>query len=138
VAGRYLLRKNAAALLEINEIADGSGIEDLVADLKRAAFIAETFGEKLAVDSKLPKDIPSYARSMAERLSKAVDHSAANEALAERNAAYFIVDEAAGEIREAARFLFRDDPKSLAPFVSHYWTRMKRRARKSAEAATAE
>jgi hypothetical protein len=126
-AGRYLLRKDDGAQRRIDRIVEGDGIADLVADLEEIAAFAADYADKLALDSKLPKDVPAQARSFADRLAKVQDTTAANEALARRNQLYWLLDEAVREVRAAARYVFRDDPKKLAPMLSQYGVRKPRK-----------
>jgi hypothetical protein len=117
-AGRFLLRHDAKAQRQLDQIAAGEGLEDLIEDLRALAAFWSEHEETLA-QSDLGDDIVERARAMAARLTlmnrgqKDREHE---EAHAHRNRALALVDEAVHEVRAAGRYVFRDAPERLALF----------------------
>jgi hypothetical protein len=128
---RFLFRKDETVLAELDRIAQGSGKEDLVADLNDIAALAEKpeYAAKLALDKKLPQDVPAHARELASNLVKGKDNTESLEARARRNQLYWLLTEIVAEARAGGRFLFRDDPQALTMLASNYDADRKRRAR---------
>ena len=129
-AGRYLLRKDPKAQGRLDQIAEGEGLADLIQDLEDLADFNDAHAAKMSKDKKLPKDASAQARAFAASLTDGVDSAGANDAQARRNQVYAVLEAAVDEVRSAARFLFHDDAKALAPYLSHYSAEKMRRKRK--------
>ena len=128
-AGRYLLRKDPKAQARLDQIAEGEGLADLIQDLKDLADFAVANAKVLAAAPRLPKDAVAQARTLAASLTDGVDSAGANDAQARRNQVYAVLASAVDEVRAGARFLFHDEPKLLAPMLSHYSADRKRSLR---------
>jgi hypothetical protein len=139
-SAEYLLRKNDDAMAALARIKEGEGIDDLVVDLDDIGALASTpeYAAKLALDSKLPQDIPGHAKALAEKMIKAKDNSESLEAIAMRNQLFWLLDEVVEEVRAGANFLLRDEPRLLAEISSRYEARRKRLARAKAKKAQSE
>ncbi|HEU4408352.1 MAG TPA: hypothetical protein VFS43_24020 [Polyangiaceae bacterium] len=126
-AGRYLLRRDAAAQAELDRISEGEGLADLVQDLDDLADFVEAHAAVFALDRRLPEQAPERARKLADELRQIdLDDGGSMRA---RNLAAAALDFVLGEVRAAARYLFADEPRVLAPFLSRYETLRSRRAR---------
>lgn len=137
-AARYLFRKNAKMQAVLDDIAHGDGLADLVDDLKRLADIAIKNRKLFDAAPKLPKGAAALALKLAASLEAGVDGSDADASLARRNQVYAVLELAVNEVREGARFLFHDEPRTLAPMMSHYQATLKRAQRnKKAQPAPA-
>ncbi len=117
-AGRYLLRRDAAAQIELARIAEGEGLADLVQDLDDLADFVEARAATFALDRRLPKRAPARARELAAELRE-VDPGDGG-LMSARNLAFGALDFVLGEVRAAARYLFADEPRTLAPFLSRH------------------
>ena len=129
VAGRFLLRRDPAAQRDLDLIAEGEGLADLVHDLDALAGLVERHRATFALDERLPKDSPARLRHLAAQLKRGVDSSAALDAQGERNRLASLLERTVAEVRSAARFLLADDPKRLVPVLSQYEALRKRRQR---------
>jgi len=127
-AARYRLRKNAEALAEIDRIAEGDGLADLVQDLGDIAAFLEKYEASFVGDVILPKKPIQRARALAATLKGGKDGTGALDALAHRNLVFHALQVAVDEVREAARYLL-SDRRRLAPFLSEYEANRKRRSR---------
>lgn len=130
-SARFLLRREEKALADIDDICEGSGNEDLAADMTSIALVAgkPEWAAKLALDKELPRDISAHARGLGKQMIEARDTTEAIEAQQQRNQFFWLLDEAVGELRAGSQFLYRDDPKTLAMIASGYEAKKKRRAR---------
>jgi hypothetical protein len=117
-AGRYLLRRDAEAQAELARIDEGEGLADLVQDLDDLADFVEAHASVFALDRRLPKKAPERARQLAAELRE-VDLDDGG-SMRVRNLAASALDFVLGEVRAAARYLFADEPRILAPFLSRY------------------
>jgi len=126
-AGRYLFRKDDRALRELDAIAEGDGVADLIADLRELATFVRARSAVFAAAPGLDGDVPARLTQLAEELALAPDRTEALEAQARRNRLVLVLEAMLKEVRAAARFLLRDKPKRLAPFLS---TASKDRARR--------
>ena len=117
-AARYLARYNAKDLTELDRIAAGEGLADLVQDLDDLASFVEARAETFA---KLPLRIDvREAKKLAAILREGRDAAPGADALAERNRAFWALEHVTDEIRAALRFVLRDQPKKLMPLLSRY------------------
>jgi len=130
VAGRYLLRKNAAAQLELDRIQEGEGLPDLIQDLNDLADFICAHLDVLLRDTKVTRDTPAALRAMAKTLSEGEgDSETALSAMEHRNKVFAALDTALGEVRAAAGYLYANDPKRLQPYRSQYEAARKRNRR---------
>jgi hypothetical protein len=117
-AGRYLFRKDDRALRELDAIAEGDGIADLIADLRELATFVRARAAVFAAAPGLDGDLPARLTELADELARVPDRSEALEAQARRNQLVAVLEGMLKEVRAAARFLLRDKPKRLGPFLS--------------------
>ena len=127
-AGRYLLRKDPAAQADLDVIAEGDGLADLVSDLRALAGFARAHAREWAA-APLPAGATERAVELASTLEAAKDNDAALAAQGKRNSAFLILAHAVEEVRAAARFLLRAEPRRLAPFLSQYGAAKARKRR---------
>ncbi|WP_437598653.1 hypothetical protein WMF28_38445 [Sorangium sp. So ce590] len=136
--GRWGCRNDAAAQAELSRIAEGSGLADIIQDLRDLVDFWDEHEGALGVTDITRKDL-DRAKALADALedaaaNEASDASAAH-ALELRNRCFWAADELAKEIREGGRYAFRDQPKIAARFVSRHRTTLNRRSRRKAKAA---
>jgi len=136
-SARYRLRKDPAAQKELDIIAEGDGLPDLVQDLRALARQRDLKSAKFAGDDSVPPDASARARGYADRLSAGTDGEAALAAQARRNVAAFALSEDLAEVREAGLFLLRKQPKKAAVFGNTYNRARKQRRRARAAVAQA-
>lgn len=129
-AGRYLLRKSAAAQLELDRIQEGEGLPDLIQDLNDLADLIGSNMDVMTRDKKITEATPGELRAMAQTLSDGEDSEAALKAQEHRNTVFAALAAALHEVRAAAGYLFADDAKRLQPYRSQYEATRKRNRRK--------
>ncbi|WP_437576737.1 hypothetical protein [Sorangium sp. So ce887] len=135
--GRWGCRNDAAAQAELSRIAEGSGLADIIQDLRDLVDFWDDHEGALGVTDITKKDL-----ARASALADALEDAAANEAsdasaaqaLELRNRTFWAADELAREIREGGRYAFRDQPKLATKFVSRYRASVKRRSHRKATA----
>ena len=136
--GRWACRKDADALRDLTEIADGSGLVDSIQDLRDLVVFWAAHPGELARTDITAKDL-SRATFLADSLDVAAASEASNvdaaRALDLRNRAFWAGDEAAKEVREGGRYAFRGEPKVAAKFISRYRATAMRRSRRKLKAA---
>ena len=130
VAGRYLLRKSAAAQLELDRIQEGEGLSDLIQDLNDLADVIGSNMDVMTRDEKITEATPGQLREMAQTLKDGEDSEAALKAQEHRNTVFAALDAALHEVRAAAGYLYADDPKRLQPYRSQYEANLRRLQRK--------
>jgi hypothetical protein len=128
-SARYLTRRNEDAQLELDRISGGDSIEDLVRDLEDLAFFANRYSTEWQADVRLPSNALARARVLAGALSSGADPQPAHEAELRRNQIFALLEIACREVRAAARYILQDDPRRLAPFLSQYADKWRRRRR---------
>jgi hypothetical protein len=129
--GRYRLRKNAAAQLELDRIAEGDGLPDLIQDLNDLADFIGSHMDVMTRDKNITEATPGQLRAMAQELGGGgEDSEAALKALEHRNKVFVTLDLALGEVRAAAGYLYIDDPKRLHLYLSQYESARKRARKK--------
>lgn len=114
---RFLYRNQPTALAEVERIALGEGLPDLIQDMEDIAVFAEGEAEVFAAVPKLV-DMAEQARAFQKSLEKMKDTEAAKALLATRNRAVQALDKCLAEVRSAAHYLYEDAPAALAPYVS--------------------
>ena len=135
VVGRYRLRKNAAAQLELDRIAEGDGLPDLIQDLLDLADFIGSNMDVMTRDKNITEATPGQLRETAQALNKGEDDSEpALKAREHRNQVFVALDAALGEVRAAAGYLYDDDPKRLQPYRSQYEARQRAAQRQSKKA----
>lgn len=137
-AGRFLFRDHPEELAELDRIAEGEGLADLVADLEDLAVFLEKHAALFFKLKALPRDAAKQARSLADELGGTTDTEDAKALLAARNRAAVAVAHVLTELRRAAAFLYSDSPK-LTAFASAYTAQRQRKlriAKKAKKAAT--
>lgn len=117
-SGRYLLRDDATVLAELDGIAAGSTIPDLVQGLNGLAKIVEAHATVFASDDTVDPQAAKRCRAIAAELT--ASHSEVNTAgaLARRNQIHHLLATRVKEVRAAAAYVFRKEPQMLTPFAS--------------------
>ena len=123
---RFLFRKDKAALAEVERIAEGEGLPDLIRDHEELATLATSKAEAFASAKKLG-DVVARCTAFAEALKAKRDDTEAQALHQARNRAVVALDASLDEIRAAARFLYEGDAAAMAPYGATQ--RTNRRAR---------
>lgn len=112
---------------QLDLIVEGSGIADLIEDLKKLQPLLRSHSgelEKAQLPPKAGERLLALARALEEASSEAagerVSSDEARQALALRNRAYWWLREALDEIRECGRYVFRKEPDKARLFRSSY------------------
>ena len=116
-ACRFLFRDKPAKLAEIERIAKGEGLADLIQDMEDLHEVAVAEAALFAMAPKLA-GAAEQTLEYAKELKRMKDAAAARELLASRNRAVVALGVALKEIRAAATYLHGDDSPALAPFAS--------------------
>lgn len=127
---RYLLRKDAKAMAELDRIAEGEGLADLIADLEDLRALLEQHPGIAEGAIGVPEDVLDRLGGLAAQLKKGSSTVEATALQERRNGLFILVEESVAELRAAARYLYQKDPKRLAPFLSQHEAERRRRARK--------
>jgi hypothetical protein len=129
-SGRYLLRNDPGAQNELDKIAEGGGVADLVQDLRDLANLARAHPDEWKADVRLPPRAIERSLELAELLKASADPEPALAAEERRNQVFQLLERSVDEVRAAARYLLGDDPKRLQPFLSQWaagsWRRHRR------------
>ena len=133
--GCYLLRTDDAAQAKLDLIAEGTGIADLIDDLGKLAGLVEAH-QKVFAAAKFPKDSPKQARALAQQLLDGPGDAHAIDLQGRRNQMVILLEQQVEELRSAARYLYQDDPKKLALYLSQYGANKMRRLRSKSGAPT--
>jgi hypothetical protein len=138
-AGRYVLRKDAAAQATLDRIQEGDGIADLCQDMRDVALFARTYGDALSragVTPEAAEKAEALASALAAEAASAKVDASLDRAVDVRNRAFTYADEAIDEVRAAGRFAFAGDAdgRTIAMFRSSYALKRGRRTRAAKEA----
>lgn len=135
----YYLSDIAAVARELADIRGGSGYLDTAQDLTRYAALVVEHGDKLEHDTKYyRKTDVEDARKYATQI-RTYYHTPNQKPWPDRTRRVFtLLEEAVDEVRVAGQFVFRNDPATLALFISLRPGRAGgRRGRRNNEAASA-
>lgn len=135
----YYLGDIAAVARELADIRVGSGYLDTAQDLTRYAALVVEHENKLAHDTKYyRKTDVEDARKYANQI-RTYYHTPNQKPWPDRTRRVFtLLEEAVDEVRVAGQFVFRDDPATMALFISLRPGRAGgRRGRRNNEAASA-
>lgn len=139
--GRWALRRDPAALAELDRIAEGSGLADTIADLRDLLAFWEEHAELLAHTLVTAKDL-ARAGVLVDKLEPAAAkesaHVDATRALDLRNRAFWAAHALAQDVREGGRYAYAATPKLAAKFTSRYRAVVVKRARTKKAKRTAE
>ena len=116
---RYLHRKDEAKTAQLDDIAAGDGLADLIDDLTRLGSLGAATPALAQVPS-VPKGAAARATELAKLLGEHQDTEDAQGLQARRNQVAALYEADVAEVRQAAHVLFDGDRKKLADFVSHY------------------
>ncbi len=115
--GRFLFRDDPDSLAEVNRIAEGEGLPDLIQDMEDIVEFARLHEELFAEEEKLI-GMARKAQGFAEALKRMTDGELAAAQMAARNRATVALERCLAEIRSSARYLYDGNPKALVPFLS--------------------
>ena len=116
---RHFREGESAVQERVDAIVLGTGLPDLIDDLKKLATLLDESGSKLA-RADLPKHPSDKARGFAESLSRGsadriIDAEGAA-LMSLRNRAFWFLREAMDAVRSAGRYVYRKQPKLLVAF----------------------
>jgi hypothetical protein len=127
---RHFALQDTTTQAKLDRIVEGSGLADLIDDLKKLAPLVDRHRPLLG-RSGLPEQAAEQLAGLASSLEEATENESAEragneearQALALRNRAYWHLREATDEIRECARYAFRNEPELARLFRSLNTTR---------------
>lgn len=116
---RHFREEDSAVLTRVEAIVLGTGLPDLIDDLKKLAVLLDE-NQKELVRADLPKHPADRARGLAESLSRGsadrtIDPVGAA-AMSLRNRAFWWLRAAMDAVRSAGRYVYRKQPKLLVAF----------------------
>jgi len=114
---RFLFRNDRKAHAEIDRIAQGEGLPDLIRDHEELAALAKNHAALFAQATKLG-DVVAKCTAFAEALKHKRDDTGAQALHEARNRAVVALDVSLGEIRAAARFLYEGNAAAIAPYLT--------------------
>jgi hypothetical protein len=127
---RFAFRKDDALLSRVSAIAEGSGHADLIQDLNDLAVLGRENPDPLtAIGFDLTQlDLAATrADELANLLAEANgDKADPNYSKTIRDKAYTHLKELVDEIREAGKYVFRNDKNRLKGYSSSYWKKQNR------------
>ena len=128
---RFAYRKDDALLSRVSAIADGSGHADMIQDLNDIAVLGREYSDPLA-DIGFDLDQLDLAAARADELADLLaeangDKADPNQSKLIRDKAYMRMKALVDEIREAGKYVFRNNPKRLKGYASDYWRKLHRK-----------
>ncbi len=128
---RFAYRKDDALLSRVNAITDGSGHADMIQDLNDIAVLGRENPDPLtAIGFDLTQlDLAATrADELADLLAEANgDKADPNESKIIRDKAYTYLKALVDEIREAGKYVFRNNKNRLKGYSSDYWRKLHRK-----------
>jgi hypothetical protein len=128
---RFAYRKDDALLSRVSAITDGSGHADMIQDLNDIAVLGRENPDPLtAIGFDLTQlDLAAaQADELADLLAEANgDKADPNESKIIRDKAYTHMKALVDEIREAGKYVFRNDKNRLKGYSSSYWRKLHRK-----------
>ena len=128
---RFAYRKNDALLSRVSAITEGNGHADMIQDLNDIAVLARENPDPLtAIGFDLAQlDLAATrADELADLLAEANgDKADQNESKIIRDKAYAYMKALVDEIREAGKYVFRNDKNRLKGYSSDYWRKQNRK-----------
>jgi hypothetical protein len=111
---RHYREDDSALQIQLDEIMEGDGDPDLIADMKSLAPLVDEHWSTIEARAQLPKEKGAAFLAQAEALEAARLGSEstpeAREALERRDKAFFFLSDAEQELRACGRHAFRDKP----------------------------
>jgi hypothetical protein len=127
---RFAYRKDGALLSRVSAIIDGGGHADMIQDLNDIAVLGRENPDPLtAIGFDLTQlDLAAQrADELANLLAEANgDKADPNYSKTIRDKAYTHLKELVDEIREAGKYVFRNDKNRLKGYSSDYWKKQNR------------
>lgn len=133
---RYFCRHDAEVQARLDEIAEGSGDADLIDDGHRLAKLVkanEARLNKAKLGAKASEALETASRKLADAVAEQSGDDDAADSVDLRNRAFWYLRASMDEIRAAARYVFRDDPRKLAKYRSTITLARARRPAKPAK-----
>ncbi len=138
-AMRFAYRKDEALLGRVSAITDGSGHADMIQDLNDIAVLGrENTAPLLAIGFDISQFELAATRAdeLADLLAEANgDKADPNESKIIRDKAYTHMKELVDEIREAGKYVFRNNPNRLNGYSSKYWRKLRRKQSSDSDVA---
>ncbi|HEU4536935.1 MAG TPA: hypothetical protein VFS00_22590 [Polyangiaceae bacterium] len=133
--GRFGLRQRVEAQAALDRVQEGTGVDDLMQDLKDLAAIADRYAPEFEAIGVAPKVKAARARALAAKLEIAVATRRAADrseyqAMNTRDRAATLLAEAMSEVRAAGAYAFRKDARMLAKFRSAYNQRRRKASKR--------
>lgn len=127
---RFAFREDDALLSRVNAITEGSGHADMIQDLNDIAVLGRENTRLLtaiAFDLTQLDRAATRADELANLLAEANgDKADPNESKVIRDKAYTYMKELVDEIREAGKYVFRNNKNRLKGYSSGYWRKQNR------------
>ncbi|MCD6376069.1 MAG: hypothetical protein J7L94_11125 [Caldisericaceae bacterium] len=128
---RFAYRKDDALLSRVSAITDGSGHADMIQDLNDIAVLGRENPEPLTAigfDLTQLDRAATLADELADLLAEANgDKADPNESKIIRDKAYTYMKALVDEIREAGKYVFRNNKNRLKGYSSEYWRKLHRK-----------
>ncbi|MFV0267234.1 MAG: hypothetical protein ACK5HT_08865 [Draconibacterium sp.] len=128
---RFAYRKDEALLSRVSAITEGSGHADMIQDLNDIAVLGGAYPDPLtAIGFDLDQlDVAATrADELADLLAEANgDKADPNQSKLIRDKAYTHLKALVDEIREAGKYVFRNDTRRFKGYVSDYWRKQNRK-----------
>ncbi len=121
---RYAYRKRTDLLSRVREISNGSGNADMIQDLSDLSVLGKSNLEPLLVSKFDPaklEEAATLSNDMAELLARANGATLENSsAKLVRDKAFMHVKEALDEVRDAGKYVFKNQPERYQGYISRY------------------